>query len=63
MSLKVGDKAPDFTLPTNGGGKVALKALKGKKVAGERRDGPPFRRMSACNKVPDATKLVGERNA
>ena len=32
MSLKVGDKAPSFTLPADGGGKVALKDLKGKKV-------------------------------
>ena len=32
MSLKVGDKAPDFTLPSDGGGKVSLKALKGKSV-------------------------------
>ena len=24
MSLKVGDKAPDFTLPSDGGGKVSL---------------------------------------
>jgi thioredoxin-dependent peroxiredoxin len=32
MSLKVGDKAPDFTLPTDGGGKVSLKDLKGKKL-------------------------------
>ncbi len=32
MSLMVGDKAPDFTLPSNGGGKVSLKALKGKSV-------------------------------
>jgi peroxiredoxin Q/BCP len=32
MSLKVGDKAPDFTLPTDGGGKIALKDLKGKAV-------------------------------
>ena len=32
MSIKVGDKAPDFTLPSDGGGKVSLKALKGKAV-------------------------------
>jgi len=32
MSLDVGDKAPDFTLPTDGGGKVTLSKLKGKKV-------------------------------
>ena len=30
MSLNVGDKAPDFTLPADGGGKVSLKELKGK---------------------------------
>jgi len=30
MSLEVGDNAPDFTLPADGGGKVSLKALKGK---------------------------------
>ena len=32
MALKEGDKAPDFTLATDGGGKVKLSALKGKKV-------------------------------
>jgi peroxiredoxin Q/BCP len=32
MSLAVGDKAPDFTLPADGGGEVSLKALKGKAV-------------------------------
>jgi thioredoxin-dependent peroxiredoxin len=32
MSPKPGDKAPDFTLPTDGGGKLALSKLKGKKV-------------------------------
>ena len=32
MSLKVGDKAPDFTLPTDGGGSISLKGLKGKTV-------------------------------
>lgn len=30
--LKIGDKAPDFTLPTDGGGQVKLSALKGKVV-------------------------------
>jgi peroxiredoxin Q/BCP len=30
MALDVGDKAPAFTLPTDGGGKVALKDFKGK---------------------------------
>ncbi len=32
MSLKIGDKAPDFTLPTDGGGAIALKGQRGKKV-------------------------------
>jgi thioredoxin-dependent peroxiredoxin len=32
MGIKVGDKAPDFTLPSDGGGKLSLKALKGKAV-------------------------------
>ncbi|MEQ8229644.1 MAG: thioredoxin-dependent thiol peroxidase [Rhodospirillales bacterium] len=32
MTLNVGDKAPDFNLPTDGGGTLALKDLKGKKV-------------------------------
>ncbi|MBL8697684.1 MAG: thioredoxin-dependent thiol peroxidase [Alphaproteobacteria bacterium] len=30
--LEIGDKAPDFTLPTDGGGKIKLSALKGKAV-------------------------------
>ncbi|MGB3036560.1 MAG: redoxin domain-containing protein, partial [Methyloceanibacter sp.] len=32
MSLEVGDKAPSFNLPADGGGKISLKDLKGKKV-------------------------------
>lgn len=32
MALKEGDRAPDFTLDSSEGGKVALKDLKGKKV-------------------------------
>ena len=32
MSPKIGDKAPDFTLPTDGGGSVNLSKLRGKKV-------------------------------
>ncbi len=30
--LKVGDKAPAFTMPADGGGKISLKSLKGQKV-------------------------------
>ena len=32
MSLQPGDKAPDFTMPTDGGGSVTLSKLKGRKV-------------------------------
>ncbi|HXP31895.1 MAG TPA: thioredoxin-dependent thiol peroxidase [Stellaceae bacterium] len=32
MSPKIGDKAPDFTLPTDGDGSVHLSKLRGKKV-------------------------------
>lgn len=32
ITLKEGDKAPAFTAPTNGGGKVSLKDFKGKQV-------------------------------
>lgn len=32
MSVQVGDKAPDFSLPTDGGGELKLKDLKGKTV-------------------------------
>jgi len=32
MSLEIGDKAPDFRLPTDGGGTVSLKQLKGEPV-------------------------------
>ena len=32
MSLEVGDEAPDFSLLKDGGGKIALKDLKGKAV-------------------------------
>jgi thioredoxin-dependent peroxiredoxin len=32
MTIEIGEKAPDFTLPTDGGGKVALSKLRGQKV-------------------------------
>ena len=32
MSVEIGDQAPDFTLPTDGGGTVSLKALQGRPV-------------------------------
>ncbi|WP_135078677.1 thioredoxin-dependent thiol peroxidase [Terasakiella sp. SH-1] len=32
MTIEVGSQAPDFTLPTDGGGELSLSSLKGKKV-------------------------------
>jgi thioredoxin-dependent peroxiredoxin len=32
MTVNAGDKAPDFSMPTDGGGTVSLSDLKGKKV-------------------------------
>ena len=32
MTVKTGDKAPDFTMPTDGGGSITLSKLKGRKV-------------------------------
>ena len=32
MSVNEGEKAPDFSMPTDGGGSVSLKDLKGKAV-------------------------------
>ena len=32
MSIEVGDKAPDFTLPTDGNGSITLSKLKGEKI-------------------------------
>jgi len=32
MTLNIGDKAPDFTMPADGGGTVSLSSLKGKPV-------------------------------
>ncbi len=32
MTLNIGDAAPDFTLPTNGGGEITLSNLKGQNV-------------------------------
>lgn len=32
MTIEIGDKAPDFTLSTDGGGKLTLSKLRGRKV-------------------------------
>jgi thioredoxin-dependent peroxiredoxin len=62
MSLAVGDKAPDFTLPTDGGGEVSLKALKGKTVVlyFYPRDDTPGCTTEACafrDALPDFSKV------
>ena len=61
MSLAVGDKAPDFTMPTDGGGEVSLKALKGKTVVlyFYPRDDTPGCTTEACafrDSLPDFSK-------
>jgi thioredoxin-dependent peroxiredoxin len=65
MSLEVGDKAPDFTLPTDGGGKVSLKGLKGKTVVlyFYPRDDTPGCMAEACafrDSLPDFSKVKAE---
>jgi peroxiredoxin Q/BCP len=62
MSLDVGDKAPDFTLAADGGGKVSLKALKGKKVVlyFYPKDDTPGCTAEACafrDQLPDFSKV------
>ena len=62
MSLAVGDKAPDFTLPTDGGGEVSLKALKSKTVVlyFYPRDDTPSCTTEACafrDALPDFFKV------
>jgi thioredoxin-dependent peroxiredoxin len=62
MSLKVGDKAPDFTLPTDDGGKVSLKNLKGKKLVlyFYPKDDTPDCTTEACafrDALPDFSKV------
>jgi peroxiredoxin Q/BCP len=62
MSVAVGNKAPDFTLPTDGGGEVSLKALKGKKlvVYFYPKDDTPGCTREACafrDSLPDFSKI------
>src|SRR4026207_575745 len=62
MSLEVGDKAPDFSLPTDGGGKVSLKELRGKTVVlyFYPRDDTPGCTAEACafrDTLPDFSKV------
>lgn len=62
MSVKVGAAAPDFEMPTDGGGKVSLKQLKGKKVVlyFYPKDDTPGCTTEACafrDSLPDFSKV------
>lgn len=62
MSLNVGDKAPAFTMPTDGGGTVSLAGLKGKPVVlyFYPKDDTPGCTKEACafrDAMPDFSKI------
>jgi peroxiredoxin Q/BCP len=62
MSVDVGDKAPAFDMPTDGGGRVSLKDLEGRKVVlyFYPRDDTPGCTTEACafrDAMPDFSKL------
>ena len=64
MNLTIGDKAPDFTLPTDGNGSVALKAQRGKKVVVYfyPKDDTTGCTKEACgfrDAMPDFSKIAG----
>ena len=65
MSVELGDKAPDFTLPTDGGGEVSLKKLKGRKIVlyFYPKDDTPGCTTEACgfrDLMPDFSKAGAE---
>ena len=65
MTLDVGDKAPDFSAPTDGGGTVSLTALRGKKVIlyFYPKDDTPGCTTEACgfrDALPDFSKAGAE---
>lgn len=65
MSVNEGDKAPDFSLPTDGGGSVSLKDLKGKAVVlyFYPKDSTPGCTKEACgfrDLMPDFSKVDAE---
>ncbi|MFZ0694513.1 MAG: thioredoxin-dependent thiol peroxidase [Alphaproteobacteria bacterium] len=62
MSVEVGDKAPDFNLPSDGGGKISMKSLRGKKVVlyFYPKDDTPGCTAEACafrDSLPDFSKV------
>ena len=65
MSLSIGDAAPDFTMPTDGGGEVSLAKLKGKPVVlyFYPRDDTPGCTKEACgfrDAMPDFSSIDAE---
>ena len=65
MTVDVGDTAPDFTMPTDGGGKVSLAKLKGRPVVlyFYPRDDTPGCTKEACgfrDSFPDFTGVDAE---
>ena len=62
MTLQIGDKAPDFTMPADGGGEVSLASLKGRPVVlyFYPRDYTPGCTTEACgfrDALPDFSKV------
>jgi peroxiredoxin Q/BCP len=65
MALDIGSKAPDFTLATDGGGKIGLKDFKGKTVVlyFYPKDNTPGCTKEACEfseSMPDFSKVKAE---
>lgn len=65
MTVETGDKAPDFTMPADGGRTVSLKNLKGKKVIlyFYPKDDTPGCTKEACgfrDSLPDFSKVNAE---
>lgn len=60
--LKVGDKAPDFTAPVDGGENLKLSSLKGKKVIlyFYPKDNTPGCTTEACDFRDNATEIDGK---
>lgn len=65
MSVEEGDKAPDFTVATDGGGSISLKDFKGRKVVlyFYPKDSTPGCTTEACafrEALPDFSKIDAE---
>jgi len=65
MSVNEGEKAPDFSMPTDGGGSVSLKDLKGKAIVlyFYPKDSTPGCTKEACgfrDLMPDFSKVDAE---